>query len=64
VESRDRRVALGVDTPGRVAPARDTQVLGFPAMLRRPENRMVAGFLKTGGELAVLLDPERLSELT
>ena len=63
VESGDRRVALGVDSPGRVAPASEAEVLTFPPLLRRPENRMCAGFLRAGGELAVLLDPDRLAEV-
>lgn len=64
IESGDRRVALGIDTPGRVTPSSDATVVPFPALLRRPENRMVAGFLRTKGELAVLLDPERLAEMS
>jgi len=62
VEAGDRRVALGVDSPGRVAPAGETTLLPFPHLLRRPQNRMLAGFLKAGSELAVLLDPEQLAE--
>ncbi len=62
VESGDRRVALGVDTPGRVAPAVETTVLPFPKLLRKQGNQMLAGFLRTKQDLAVLLDPDRLSE--
>jgi len=60
--SGTKRVALGVDTPGRVAPASDAKVLGFPMLLRNGANKMLAGFLKSGTDLAVLLDPERLAE--
>lgn len=62
IESRDRRVALGVDTPGRVARSADATVLAYPPLIRRKENAMLAGFLRVGGELAILLDPERLAE--
>ena len=63
VESGDRRVALGVDTPGRVAPSSDATVLRFPSLLRNDANRMLAGFLRNGNDLAVLLDPERLAHI-
>jgi hypothetical protein len=62
VVSGSKRVALGVDTPGRVAPASDARVLVFPDLLRNKANRMLAGFLRSGSDLAVLLDPERLAE--
>jgi hypothetical protein len=62
VESGDKRVALGVDTPGRVAPASEAQVLPFPVLLRRSQNQMLAGFLRVGSEMTVLLDPERLAD--
>lgn len=64
IESGDRRVALGVDTPGRVAPAAEAMVLPFPRLLRRPDNTVIAGFLRTRGDLAVLLDPDRLAGCT
>ena len=64
VVSGSKRVALGVDTPGRVAPATEATVLGFPRLLRSRPNRMLAGFLRSGSDLAVLLDPERLAELS
>lgn len=63
VESGDKRVALGVDTPGRVARASEARVLAFPDLLRRSQNEMVAGFLIVGSEIAVLLDPGRLADL-
>src|SRR4051812_4257384 len=63
VESGDKRVALGVDTPGRVAPAGGARVLPFPPLLRRSQNMMLAGFLRVGNEMSVLLDPDRLADL-
>lgn len=63
VESGDKRVALGVDTPGRVAPANEALVLPFPGLLRRNQNQMLAGILKVGSDLAILLDPERLADV-
>lgn len=63
VESGDKRVALGVDTPGRVARAADAQVIAFPPLLRRKQNEMLAGFLRVGNEISVLLDPDRLADV-
>lgn len=63
VESGDKRVALGVDTPGRVARANEATVLPFPGLLRGDRNRMLAGILKVGAELSVLLDPDRLADV-
>ena len=63
VESGDKRVALGVDTPGRVARASDAIVLPFPELLRGKNNGMLAGILKFGGEMSVLLDPDRLADV-
>jgi len=63
VESGDKRVALGVDTPGRVARASDAVVLAFPDLLRQKNNPMLAGILKVGGEMAVLLDPDALADV-
>ena len=63
VESGDKRVALGVDTPGRVARANDAVVLAFPTLLRQKSNMMIAGFLRVGNEMSVLRDPDRLADV-